>query len=169
MKKINLILALLVVGLAAQFALGQKSKPEDLQMLVKAARFLEAKPLDKNAKDVRAWAVAFLIEAKDVHLLICGGELMEPVLDKKNKYSTELIGQYLIGMGAFKIENADKADDENAAQLAGLESLLKVYEQILAEKPKARHDGMDALLAKRNQNQLRDAVIAAACTKKSDK
>lgn len=35
---------------------------------------------------------------------------------------------YTIGMAAFKLENPDKASDEDAAQLAGLNTALKAYE-----------------------------------------
>src|SRR5215204_3698471 len=73
--------------------------------LVKAAKFLEAQPFDKNAEVIRGAAVRYVMETKDVSVLICGGDIVKPFLDKKNKNSTELIGQYTIALAAFKLEN----------------------------------------------------------------
>lgn len=168
MKKLTLIFALFVISLTAQIGFGQTAA-EEQNLLIKSARFLEEKPFDKDAKKVRSWAMSYVIQTKDVHILICGGELLSPVLEKKNKFGSELLGQYTIGMAAFKLANSDKAADENAAQLAGLESMLKAYEQMLKENPKAKFDGMDALLAKRDKGELKPAVDAANCGKKEDK
>ncbi len=164
MYKLTLALVLFLIGSTSIVAQDQKQK--DADMLIKAARFLEEKPLDKKAKDVRSWAMFYLIETKDVHLVVCGGDLMQPLLDKKNKYSSEMIGQYTIGMGAFKLENPDKKDDENEAQFAGIDSALKAYRAIISEKPKASFSGMDDLLLKRDKGELKPLVIAADCTKK---
>lgn len=152
--------------MAASIALAQDQKQKDRDMLIKAARFLEAKPLDKDAKGIRGWAVGFVIETDQVSVVVCGGDLMQPLLEKKNKNSTELIGQYTIGMAAFKLENPDKKDDENSAQLAGIESALKAYEAIIAEKPKTRFPAMDDLIVKRDKGELKALVEAANCTGK---
>lgn len=105
------------------------------------------------------------MQTDDVSVVLCGGDLMAPILNKKNKNSTELIGQYTIGMAAFKLQNPSNTN-ENDAQLAGLESVLKVYEKLVAVKPKTKHDGMESLLAKRNANELKAAVDQADCAKK---
>lgn len=169
MKKLNIIIALLIAGLSAQLAFAQDQNQKDKETLIKAARFLEEKPFDKDAKDIRGWAVRYIIETDQVSVLICAGELMEPVLNKKNKNSTELIGQYTIGMAAFKLANPDKKSDENAAQLAGIESMLKAYDAMIAEKPKTKFDGMDALIGKRDKGELKAIIDAANCGKKEDK
>lgn len=135
------------------------------QELISASAALEKDPFSGDAKNLRGLAVRYVIETNDVSIIVCGGDLMQPLLDKKNKNSTELIGQYTIGMAAFKLQNPDNAD-ENAAQLAGLESALRAYEAMLQKKPKTKHAGMDDLLAKRNSNVLSDLVAKANCGKK---
>ena len=135
--------------------------------LIKAAKFLEAKPFDKDAGTIRAAAARYVIETKDVSILVCGGEITKPFLDKKNKNSTELIGQYMIAMAAFKLENPSKKDDENATQLAALESVLRTYEVMVREKPKGRHALMDEYLQKREKGELKALVDAANCKKGS--
>lgn len=164
MKKIfTLFTLILVAGLTAQFGYGQNGKTDDKEMLIKAARFLEEKPFDKEAKNVRGWAVKWASDTKDVTVIICGGTAT-PLLDKKAKFGSELLGQFLIAMTAFKLQNPEK--DENAAQLAGLESVLKTYETMLKENPKAKADSLEGLLAKRNNGELAKFVANANCGKK---
>jgi len=135
--------------------------------LVKAAKFLEAQPFDKNAEVIRGAAVRYVMETKDVSVLICGGDIVKPFLDKKNKNSTELIGQYTIALAAFKLENPSRRDDDNAAQVAALESVLRTYEAMLREKPKSKHVLMDEYIQKRDKGELRALVDAADCKKGS--
>jgi hypothetical protein len=169
MKKTTVIFAMFLIALTAQIGFAQDKKAEDKELLIKASKFLEEKPFDKNAKDIRGWAVNYIILTDQVSILICGGELLTPVLDKKNKNSTELVGQYTIGMAAFKLANPSKKDDENAAQLAGVESMLKAYEAMIAEKPKTKFDGMDALITKRDKGEIKGIIDAANCGKKETK
>src|SRR5689334_15866897 len=125
---------LLILVASLNTALGQKeSEPETL---IKSARFLEEKPLDKKAKDVRQWAITWIIATDKVHVQVCSNLITN--IPKKYKYETELFGQYTIGMAAFKLANPDKANDEDAAQFAGVESTIATYQAILKEQPKAQ-------------------------------
>jgi Defensin propeptide. len=162
MKKLTIIFALLLVVLSAQAAFAQNQN--DRENLIKASRFLEEKPFDKNAKKIRAWALAWASETKDVTVVVCGGTA-SPFLDKKVKFGSELLAQYVIAMTAFKLENPDKTNDENAAQLAGMESALRAYENMLKENPKAKAEKIDQLLAKKNSGELTQYVADADCGK----
>ena len=164
MKKIVFIIALFAVGLAAQSAFGQSEKLSDKEKLIKASQFLEEKPLDKNAKDIRSWAFAWAAETKDVTVIICG--VGGPFMDKKVKFGFELMSQYAIAMTAFKLQYPDRATDENAAQLAGVESALKVYEILLKDNPKGKNDKIDELVTKRNSGELAKYVADIDCGKK---
>jgi hypothetical protein len=100
-----------------------------------------------------------LIVTDKVSVNACGLLLGE----KKYKYSSELFGQYTIGMGAYKLANPDKAQDEDAAQQAGIESAMTSYQAIVAEEPKAKSALMDDLLAKRSQGALAAYVKENNC------
>lgn len=165
MKKLTIIFAIFIIALTSQIGFGQ-TKEEQQSLLIKAAKFLEVKPFDKDAKDIRGWALRYVIETKDVSIIICAGDLTRPTLEKKNKYGSELLAQYTIGMAAFKLENPSKKDDENAAQLAGIESMLRAYEQMVKEKPKAKFAAMDDIIAKRDNGELKGLVEASNCGKK---
>lgn len=133
--------------------------------LIRASEILEKAPLSKDAKGIRALAVTYVIETKDVSVILCGGELMAPILDKKNKFSVELIGQYTIAMAAFKLQNPDNKN-ENAAQFAGLASAARAYKVMVSEKPKNKHAGMENLVVKLEGGELEAAVEAANCAGK---
>lgn len=164
MKRILvLLLSVLCFALAYQNAFGQ-GKPSDKEDLIKIVRFLEEKPFDENAKKYREWAFLYLVETKDVSVTVCTDGI-KPVMDKKNKYSGELLVHYSLAMAAFKLENPSKANDENAAQLAGVESMLKSYEAMVKEKPKAQFAGLDTLVEERNKNQLAARLAANNCKK----
>lgn len=154
------VLVLLTAGVFAQSGAGDKERNKE--RLIKVTQFLEQDPFDENAKDFRAWAVKYVIETDDVSVTICGGPLIAPIMDKKYKYSSEMLTQYTIAMASFKLQNPDNKD-ENAAQLAGLESVVKAYRAILRTKPKTATAGMDALSADLDSGQLKKAVEAADC------
>jgi hypothetical protein len=66
---------------------------------------------------------------------------------------------------AFVIEHPDQANDRVAVNLAGVEGALKVYENVLTTKPKAKSAFLDGLVAKRNNGELRAYVEEIANTK----
>ena len=140
-------------------ALGQSEK----ENVIAAARALETTPLDKSTAKIAERALKWTIETDEIHLIACGGTF-GTFSDKKNKQSSLMTMGYMIGMAAYKIQNP--AADENAVQLAGLETALKAYEIAVKEKPKTKSDQVEALLVKRANGELVALVNAANCGKK---
>lgn len=166
MKKITLIFALLIVGLAAQISFGQSASTIDKATFIKAVKILEQDPFIKDAKKYRETLTFYLIETKDVSVALCSSDATKAVFDKKYKFSNELFSQNMFGMAVFKLENPDKSKDEHAAQLAGFESLLKAYEAMVKANPKAKYAAADELLAKRTDGTLAKFVADNDCGKK---
>jgi len=162
MKKLILIV-ILVLGFAfaGPFSFAQEkrkpSTPEERSQAVRITRALESDPLSKDAKDQRERLLYWLIQVPDISVTICT-DFLSPLLDKKKNYSTELQMQEMFSSAAFIIENPDKAQDQPAIHLAGLEGTLKAYEAILRVKPKAKLEHLDFLLEKRNKGELDDYV-----------
>jgi hypothetical protein len=156
---------LLTVGIILLTTIGFAStaRADEVEQLIKSAHLLEEKPLDKEAREARSWAIEWLSATDKVTVTLCS--LLVSNVDKKYKYGPELFGQYTIGMGAFKLEFPDKASDEDAAQLAGIESALKSYEAIVAAQPKDKNDFMDQLLARRGDGTLAGYVKENNCKK----
>lgn len=163
MKRSSVITGCLILSLllaTVGFGSTQADEVNSPEAFIKATRFLEQKPLDKNAKKVRSIAMEWLIVTDKVSVKACSLLLS---VDKKYKYSGELFGQYTFGMGAYKLANPDKAQDEDAVQQAGVESAMTAYEAIVAEQPKAKNAFMDDLLAKRGDGSLAAYVKANNC------
>jgi hypothetical protein len=163
MKAINITLSTLVfcfvLGAGAIVVSAQSEK----ENVVAAARALQTAPLDKETSKIAERALRWAIETDEVHLIACGGTF-SLFSDKKNKHSSLMTMRYTIGMAAYKVQNPTA--DENATQLAGLETALKAYEMALKEKPKTKSEQVDALLAKRSSGELKTIVAAADCGKK---
>ena len=68
----------------------------------------------------------------------------------------------------FIIENPDKAQDEAAVYLAGVEGVLRTWQAIKTAKPKAKLPLMDELLEKQKPGTLAEHIQEGmkGCNKK---
>ncbi len=137
------------------------STPEERKAAVQMVNFLETQPFAKKAKDYRASLLYFLAEVPDITVKLCTNVFGE---SKKFKgdYDAELTGQLAYSQAKFIIENPDKAKDETAAYLAGVEGVLRTWESIKKEKPKAKFKLMDELLEIQKAGTLAEYVKANA-------
>jgi hypothetical protein len=161
-------LALAIVLLFATSSLAQNqrgpSTPQEREIAVKIARALEADPFHKDAKKMREWFLTWVIEVPDIHIEMCSA-YMSPEKSTDKNYGSEIFSQVMFSSAAFIIEHPDQANDRIAVNLAGLEGALKVYENILPAKPKAKSAFWDGLMEKRNKGELRAYVEEANNTK----
>lgn len=167
LRKAGLVMGMiLLVAISSQ---AQKaSTPEERAQAVKIARLLETDPFHKDAKKMRQWITLWLIQAPDITVELCGAYL-GPVSGSDKNYSSEIFSQMGFASAAFKIEHPDQANDRIAANLAGVEGALKIYESILTTKPKAKTEFLDELVEKRNKGELRayvEEVTVAKCNNK---
>lgn len=164
MKKLSITFALLVVALSAQITFAQSQKEKDRTAFITNTKLLEKKPFDPNAATARQWGFKWLADTDEVSVVLCS-EMMKLVPEKKNKFKGELLMQLTFGIAVFKLENPERKTDEAAATLAGLESMLRAYEVMLAENEKAKNADLDALLAKRAGGELKAVAEASKCEK----
>lgn len=136
------------------------STPEQRKQAVEIATFLETNPLAKDAKDKRAALLLFLIQAPDITVTICSNVLGDSK-KLKGDYESELVSQLPFSQAKFVIENPDKANDEAAVQLAGVEGVLRMWQAIKTAKPKAKFPLMDELLQKQQAGTLAEHVQTA--------
>ena len=160
LKKMSLLTVVLAFLCCLSSAYAQKrgpSTPEERKRTVEMATFLETNPLAKEAKDIRAALLFFLAEVPDITVSLCTDVFGE---SKKFKgdYESELFGQLAYSQAKFIIEHPDKAQDEAAVQLAGVEGLLRTWQAIKAAKPKAKFPFLDELLAKQRAATLAEHV-----------
>jgi hypothetical protein len=162
---VTLCAALIAGSLCAQTQRGP-STPEERAKAVKIAHELENDPLSADMKDKREWLLRWIIEVPDIHVIICTG-VLGPKFASEKPFSGELIAQQMASEAAFIIENPTKADDKLAVYTAGAEGVLKAYQSIQKQKPKAKRPSLDALLEQRANGKLQDAIKQgmAGCTK----
>jgi hypothetical protein len=133
------------------------STPEERRRAVEMATFLEKNPLAKEAKGYRSALLYFLAEVPDISVKLCSNVLGESKRIKGD-YESELIGQLAFSQAKFIIENPDKAKDDSAVYLAGVEGVLTTWEAIKATKPKAKFPLMDELMQKQQAGSLSEHV-----------
>lgn len=162
---LGLLLSLLLIT-SALAGSGQPLIQNEPEMLIKTVSLLEQKPFDKEANKMREAALKWLIQTDKVSVTL--SSMMTSKIEENYKYKSDVFTQYTLGLAAFKLSNPDKAQDEAATQLAGIESALRFYEAIVTEKPKAKSAFMDDLLAKRVAGSLTDYVAANNCKEKKE-
>lgn len=161
LKKTSLLISVMVLcSFSSIHAQAQKpSTPEQRKQVVEMATFLETNPLAKEAKDKRAALLLFLIQAPDITVTICSNVLGDSK-KLKGDYESDLVSQLPFSQAKFVIENPDKANDEAAVQLAGVEGVLRMWQAIKTAKPKAKFPLMDELLQKQQAGTLAEHVRA---------
>ena len=133
------------------------STPEERKRAVEMATFLEKNPFAKEAKDYRAALLYFLTEVPDIEVTLCTN-VFGPSKRFKGDYESELFGQMTYSQAKFVIENPDKAQDDAAVYLAGVEGVLRTWQAIKVTKPKAKFELMEELLQKQQAGTLAEYV-----------
>jgi hypothetical protein len=161
---------LLAVSAAFPIFAGRKKEEErkeveawaqslDRESVHKAVLEHEIEPLGKEALKIRA---VLAVHFKRLDYIVCLDQIGS-LLDKKNDVREAVFWQVVFGSGDFVEEHPEKARDKFAYLPAGLESGLRAYENALREKPKARVELLDQLLALRDQGRLMEFVKEHPC------
>lgn len=158
--KIRFLFTVILALALSQIAFGQTQAEQERNNFISNAKLLERKPFDPNAGAARESGFRWVVDTDQVTVSLCG-EVMELNPSKKNKFKSELLMQMTFGMAVFKLESPDRKGDELAAQLAGVESMLRTYATMVAENEKARNAKLDELIIKQNSGELKTIVEAA--------
>ena len=163
LRKTSLLFIIIVSFCSVQSAWAQgPTTPEQRKQAVEMATFLETSPLAKKAKDTRVKLFTFIAQAPDFTVKLCPAVLGEEKR-RKGDYDDELVTFGLMfSQAKFILENPDKAQDDAAVFLAGVEGVLRTWEAIKTEKPKAKFPLMDELLQKRQAGTLAEHVKATS-------
>jgi hypothetical protein len=132
----------------------------DRQSIHQAVLALEEQPLHENAEGVRGLLMAHY---KTVDYLICG-DVLAPL--SKSTTLEPVMFQIVIASGDWVEANPERADDIDAYTLAGLESGVRTYKNLLKEKPRAKHKLMDELLSLYESGNLIQWNLAHPCRPK---
>jgi len=167
-KKAILLLSLVFAcSSAAKANLGQDrgpSTPEERKRAVEIASLLENDPFNKDAKALTSELVFFLVQAPDIHVHLCS-DVLGDYKKIKGDYSPIIISQLTFSQGRFVIEHPEQAGDWYLESMAGVEGVLRTYQNMKRSKPKVKISGLEELLAKQQAGQLSDFVktVLADC------
>ena len=170
MKRFSTLTAVLfALALCAGAARAQDkrgpSTPEERKRAVEIATLLENEPLHKDAKKLSQALLFFLIEAPDISVPICT-DVLGDYKKIKGDYAPTITAQLTFSTAKYVIEHPDEPADSYQPYLAGVEGVLRAYQNIKKAKPKVEMKPLEELLAKQQAGQLEDFVKQAACTKK---
>jgi hypothetical protein len=136
------------------------STPEERKRAVEIATLLENDPLNKEARTLSEALLLFLIKAPDIHVHVCTNVLGD-YKKIKGDYAPTIAAQLAFSQAKFVIEHPDQANDEYQEYLAGVEGVLKTYQNIKRAKPKVKIDPLEDLLLKQQAGQLGEFVRTA--------
>jgi hypothetical protein len=151
------VLYLLILFASRQFRGQETSTPEEHKQWVEIAHKLEMAPWEESFNKRGDVALKEISDAHDIHVPLCPALLSE-FNGMKYFYAHTITRQYMLASAAFQIENADKAADTKATNLAAVESVLKTYQAILQQKADAKAKALDDLLKKQTEGKLKDSV-----------
>lgn len=173
-RLLTLALAALLLALCASaYAARQDRKPstpEQRRQAVEIATLLENDPLNKDAKKLSEALLFFIIQAPDISVHLCT-DVLGDYRKIKGDYAPTITAQLTFSSAKFVIEHPEEASDVNKEYLAGVEGVLRAYQNIKKAKPKVEMKPLEELLVKQQAGQLEEFVKQAAangCGKKSN-
>lgn len=124
---------------------------------------LESDPFTKDGKDVRAEVLIWLTEAPDVSVSLCP-DVLGDIRKIKGDDGKTLVVQLMYSEAKFILEHPDKAADQLAVNVAGVEGVLRTYAAMQAVKPKLSIPEFDQLSQLQASGQLVAAVETRLAT-----
>jgi len=150
-----LILLALSLGVGAQEQKRGPSTPEERERAVRIAQALEERPTDLSLRDDYKWLLRWVTEVPDLTVSICTANM--PWKDKY-KQSGDLAAVGLAATVAFVIQHPDEGKDPATAGLAAMESMLRAYQKIVEQDPKAHSKEMDEAVEIQRQGKLAEYI-----------
>ena len=137
----------------------EPTSPQTKAEMIRLIDMLEKQPNHPDGREMRGKVLAWLTEAPDVSVSICGDYLGIQDLDKDQ--GGALVLQQPFAEAKFILEHPDKANDEAAVHLAGIESALRAYAALKAEDSKLVNAPMEALVKLQADQKLPEHVSKA--------
>lgn len=137
------------------------AKSLDKNSIHKAVLDHERNPLSRQAKKIRP---VLSVHFEAVDYIVCLDQI-GPLLDTKNEAHEAVFWQVVFGSGDFVEQHPDQAKNKFAYMVAGLESGLRSYVNLLHDEPKARHVLLDKLVSLQHESRLVEFVREHPCDK----
>jgi len=148
---------LLVLCVTVGVAQRGPSTPAERKRAVEIATLLEDDPFNEKAKALSSELLLWLIEVPDVNVTLCT-RVLGDFSKIKGEYAPTITTQLTFSQAKFVIEHPEQAADQQQVYLAGVEGVLKTYQNIKRAKPKVKLEPLDDLLVKQQAGQLPEFV-----------
>ena len=153
---------LLLVALSAFAATPVPAAAQETSAATKARMIqligvLESNPFIKDGKEIRGEVMTWLTEAPDVAVMLCP-EVLGDFREIDDDESATLLAQMMFSEARFILENPDKATDQHAINVAGVEGVLRTYAAMKARKRKLALPQFERLVMLQASGQLGAAV-----------
>ncbi len=157
MKKL-IVVMLLAAACIPVMAEKQNNQPiMTPEQCIQMTRWLEQNPFDEKAQAASAMLLKYISDTPDFSIGLCG-EFIGDLLKTKETGASELVGQYMFGMGAFCCEHPEKKEDDVAKQMAGVQSMIRTYRLMQEKDAKIKIKFMEKLLKLEKKGKLESFV-----------
>jgi hypothetical protein len=156
-------LAITAAGLAGVAATAWAAGPTSPEMRAEMIRLidqLEKYPNEQSAGGARTKVMDWLTEAPDVTVNVCGDLLGG--LDKYNENQAgDLLMALMFSEAKFILQNPERAADDHAVHLAGVEGVLRTYAAMKGDDPNLKIKPMENLARLQAEQKLPEHVTKA--------
>ena len=162
-RRLFVIALVVICALSETATLAQKRGPstaEERKRAVEITTLLENDPLNKNAEAWRRELLVWLIQIPDISVTLCTSMLGDYTKIKGDHAGT-ITTQMSFAETKFVIQHPEQANDKYQVYLAGVEGVLRTYQNLKKAKPKVRFEPLEDLLVKQQAGQLPDFVRSA--------
>lgn len=134
--------------------------PEQKTRMIQLIDGLEKHPYADDAGSSRKEVMEWLTEAPDVSVTVCGALLGD--LEKLDKEGGgELLLQLMFSEARFILENPQQSKDDKTVHVAGLEGVLRTYQQMKTEKTGLKIGSIESVARIQADGKLADFVKKA--------
>ena len=122
--------------------------------------WLESNPFsnpENDTKGITQYVLKWLTDAPHISVTLDGIFLEDITKNKRYRYSDKFVVTYLFGKAAHIIQNPEDRDEVNAS-FRGVTGMVKVYDKILKQDPKAKNKRLTYFSKLYKEGRLKDYV-----------
>ncbi|MEP6718014.1 MAG: hypothetical protein ABJB21_02670 [bacterium] len=164
MNRRLLIIALIVIcALSTTTSFAKKrgpSTPKERKRAVEITNLLENDPLNKKGEALRRELLVWLIQIPDISVTLCTSMLGD-YSQIKGDHAGTITTQMSFAETKFVIEHPEQANDDYQVYLAGVEGVLRTYQNLRKARPKVRFEPLEELLVKQQAGGLPEFIKSA--------
>jgi hypothetical protein len=141
----------------------ENTSAETKARMIQLINKLETEPFTKDGKEIRGEVLTWLTEAPDVSVRVCAN-MFGNIKKIKSEEGGTLVVQLMFSEAKFILEHPEKAADQRAVNVAGVEGVLRTYAAMQAVNPKLSIREFDQLAQLQASGQLAAEVESRLAT-----